>query len=147
MLRPLPRHNICGSGYPLPIEAVFGASAHPPQARPYGLTRPVVPPTGLSFLGIIPPLRLTKLGLSEAALAYLQPLCNSAMPVRGLTVDWKGKPRASTAFCRFRGGEQRRRLDNVKVFHKIYMSRLIDSRSLRPRPFFSPCGLVHDTSN
>jgi hypothetical protein len=29
----------------LPIEAVFGASAHPPK-RPYGLTRPVVPPDG-----------------------------------------------------------------------------------------------------
>jgi hypothetical protein len=39
----------------LPIEAVFGASAHPPQ-RPYGLTRPVVPPDGSFVLPAFPAL-------------------------------------------------------------------------------------------
>ena len=36
-------------------------------------------------------------------------------------------------------------LDFVKVFHKIYSSRLADSFQLRPRPSFS-CGQGHDTS-
>ena len=36
----------------LPIEAVSGASAHPPQ-RPYSLTRPVVPPDGSFVWGVL----------------------------------------------------------------------------------------------
>ena len=39
-----------------------------------------------------------------------------------------------------------RLLDNAKVFHKISLSRLIDSSRGCVRVRFSPCGLVHDTS-
>lgn len=50
-----------------PIEAVFGASAHPPK-RPYGLTRPAVPPDGSFVLvGISKHAHVAKLGLATYA--------------------------------------------------------------------------------
>ena len=71
-------------------------------------------------------------------------LRNSAMPVCGLTVDSQETPHLLRLLS-IAGARQGRSLDIVKVFHKIYLSRLIDSfRCVRVR--FSPYGLVHDTS-
>ena len=72
----------------LPIEAVFGASAHPPK-RPYSLTRPVVPPDGSFVLARISEhSRLTK----SASALRICGLRNSAMPVCRLTVDREENP-------------------------------------------------------
>jgi hypothetical protein len=74
----------------LPIEAVFGASAHPPK-RPYGLTRPVVPPDGSFVFARISgtsalrnPPRPTDLRSAR--------LRNPAMPLSRLTVDREENP-------------------------------------------------------
>jgi hypothetical protein len=61
------------------------------------------------------------------------------MPARGLTVDWKEKPRAY-GFLSISGRAAASPDGQRQVFHKIYVSRLIDSRSLRPRPFFLRAG-------
>src|SRR6202171_5664211 len=72
----------------LPIEAVFGASAHPPK-RPYSLAPSVVPPDGsFVFARISEHSRLTKSG-SALRICGLR---NSAMPVRRLTVDREENP-------------------------------------------------------
>jgi hypothetical protein len=95
----------------LPIEAVFGASAHPPK-RPYSLTRPVVPPDGsFVFARISEHSRLTK---SASALRICR-LRNSAMPVRRLTVDREENP----GFLRIAVGTASSKgcvLDNAKSF-------------------------------
>ena len=73
-------------------------------------------------------------------------LRSSAMPICRLDCRSAGKPRDDYGFCSIIRGRLEGSLDFVKVFHKIYMSRVIDSCRLRQRPLFSPYGLVHDTS-
>ena len=58
------------------------------------------------------------------------------MPARGLTVNSEKSPNLRGFLSDGRAGE-RRSLDNGKVFHRISLSRSIDSCRLRPRPFFS----------
>src|ERR1700687_3162541 len=77
--------------------------------------------------------------------AETEELRNAAMSVCGLTPNSQENS-YHYGFCSMTGVRSGRPLDFFKVFHKIYVSRLIDSPLLRQRPFFSPYGLVHDTS-
>ena len=107
------------------------APIHP--KRPYGLTRPVVPPDGSFVFGDAFAQRPVRDVAVAAALA------TSQHSHAGASLDCRqaGKPRISTASCRRSIPGRDDSLDKIKVFHKISLSRLIDSYPLRPRPFFS----------
>src|SRR5258707_15674486 len=98
----LPRHNICGSGYPSPSRLYSARAPIHPKRAPYGLTRPVVPPDGSFVFGDISAAPLDEIGFREPRPRTCSPLQLRHLDMR-LDCGLEGKPRTSTAFCRFRG--------------------------------------------
>src|SRR5436305_10087470 len=116
--------------------AVFGASAHPPQA-PIWLDPSGCPPGRVFILWIA-------LHFPGVLLHLLfDDVRNPAVPACRLDREDIEAPEQYGSSVLSRGHS----LDFVKVFHKIILSCLVDSRPLRPASVFSPYGLVHDSSH
>lgn len=114
----------CGSGNTLP-SAVFGASAHPPQA-PIWLDPSGCPPGRVFILWIA-------LHFPGVLLHLLfDDVRNPAVPACRLDREDIEAPEQYGSSVLLRGHS----LDFVKVFHKIILSCLGDSRPLRPASVF-----------
>ena len=126
----------------LPIEAVTArAPIHP--KRPYGLTRPVVPPDG-SFVSGAYFGRQPRRCPANCQLSYLAD-CGPRMLRCGPTAARAENPATLRLSVDCMASDRAAWLDNEKFSTKYRLSRLIDlSRCVRVR--FSPYGLVHDTS-
>ena len=145
--------NMCGSGNSSPT-AVFGASAHPPQA-PIWLDPSGCPPGRVfHFCNVFPwtgsrkqgasnqdrgPFWFDRNGEAPADLRLEKSRSDrriTVMRVCGLTMHKAKNP----VFARSSGEAIRRiciDIDFVNLFHRISLSLHVDSVRLRLRPFFS----------